>query len=390
MLRLMFLSCFALLGCATHSPIGVQTPSAPTLAIPSDARPFLAGVAATFQRDCRSYQGDKETLQLLEKACAMGDVTGCRKGAYRIACGIGAAAEPARAETMAKVGCDHNDVESCNAAGVFALARPNVSADDVARAVKSYEHSCSVDQERASTLALVYDMGLGVPKDAQRGNALLDQACERKNANACYNLGWVNEQRSEFARAVALYKQACDMNLPQGCVNLGVLHERGQGVPLDPAEAARLFEKGCTGGFAIGCADLGHYYDAGSGVAKDPLRAVAFYEKGCTGSWAPACTALGFHAESGAAGCHKTKAVAWRSTRRAARVATTRAAPTSGFSSSTAKAASRRTSRWPSASSSAPATEAPRRAATTSAWPSCPRAGSPRIRRARRSLPRGV
>jgi len=48
-------------------------------------------------------------------------------------------------------------------------------------------------------------------------------------------------------------KKACDRGNAQGCFNLGLMYTKGQGVKQDDFKAKELFGKACDGEVARGC-----------------------------------------------------------------------------------------------------------------------------------------
>jgi TPR repeat protein len=75
------------------------------------------------------------------------------------------------------------------------------------------------------------EQGRGGPKDAARAVPLYTEACERENAEACFNLGELHQfglsgVAQDRVKAVALFKKACAIGLPPACENLEKLGER--------------------------------------------------------------------------------------------------------------------------------------------------------------------
>src|SRR4029450_11834552 len=70
------------------------------------------------------------------------------------------------------------------------------------------------------------------------------------------------------ARALSLVVAACDRGDAVGCLELGHLHSQGwYGLTRNPAEALRAFERACTLGEPIGC-------DQASGLLSPGARGV--------------------------------------------------------------------------------------------------------------------
>jgi uncharacterized protein len=61
--------------------------------------------------------------------------------------------------------------------------------------------------------------------------------------------------------------------------NLALMHEKGEGVARDKAEAVRLWREAAGLGEARAIAKLGYLYDHGDGVPKDKAEAARLYQK---------------------------------------------------------------------------------------------------------------
>ncbi|MBP9086109.1 MAG: sel1 repeat family protein [Kofleriaceae bacterium] len=92
---------------------------------------------------------------------------------------------------------------------------------------------------------------------AQARDATYQQACKGGDMVSCTNLGVLYEQGigvpKDATKAAALFEQACKGGDMVGCANLGILHADGTGVPKDATKAAALFQQACAGGLAQAC-----------------------------------------------------------------------------------------------------------------------------------------
>jgi len=148
-----------------------------------------------------------------------------------------------------------------------------------------------------SVLAVLYEHGTGVGKDAARALALYKQACDGQVPAGCAHLARLYETGSgvaqDAARADVLYKQACAGQGASACWDLASRYAQGEGVPKDLGFAAAVYKAACMGGEAAACSSLGVMYESGSGVLKDAGRAAALYKQGCDGGDAHSCANLG-------------------------------------------------------------------------------------------------
>jgi TPR repeat protein len=169
--------------------------------------------------------------------------------------------------------------------------------------------------------------GRGVARDADKGIAMLVQACEGGVPLACMaGIRWLADAshaqaikdghalrqrldvehdcligsgdactliggelyagRESFARDLArsatFYERGCDLGNGLACNNLGDALEYGLSVPRDLSRAASLYERACHAGRPIGCSNLGHLLEHGEGVAQDVARARSLYRDACT------------------------------------------------------------------------------------------------------------
>ena len=96
-------------------------------------------------------------------------------------------------------------------------------------------------------LGVIYDEGLGVPKNA--------------------------------AKAMEWYRKAAELGNAEAQFNLGGVYRDGKGVPKDAAKAAEWFQKAAAQGLAEAQYWLGRMYHFGKGVPKDSVKAAQWYQK---------------------------------------------------------------------------------------------------------------
>jgi TPR repeat protein len=90
-------------------------------------------------------------------------------------------------------------------------------------------------------LGVMYDNGLGVPKDA--------------------------------VQAVSWYRKGADQGLAQAQHNLGVMYEHGLGVPKDAVQEVSWFRKAADQGNAPAQFNVGLMHGKGDGVPRDSVQA---------------------------------------------------------------------------------------------------------------------
>lgn len=80
---------------------------------------------------------------------------------------------------------------------------------------------------------------------------------------------------------IAKLRNGCIRVSLRDCAVLGYAYEKGNGMPVDYAEAVQLYQKACHGGDALGCNNLGYYHEIGRVVEKDRAEAVRLYQFAC-------------------------------------------------------------------------------------------------------------
>ena len=193
--------------------------------------------------------------------------------------------------------CDHGDVAKCFDVAMGYQSGNGVSRDAV-RAAKLLERICDKGSGQACfELALAYRSGVGVQPDIGRVSALFQKACEGAYASGCNNLGLFYLRGTSVikdeARAMNLFQRACDAGEAAGCMNLGRGYEFGQGVPKDDARAVAMYQRGCAAGNAAACANFGSAYFRGAGIDKDEARAVTLFRRACDDGSGVGCNSLG-------------------------------------------------------------------------------------------------
>lgn len=188
----------------------------------------------------------KESLIVLAKACKMGSAFGCEL--------MGDLLEDASYKIM-----------------------------DKAIAAKAYDRGCSLGRGMSCwSLAMMYFEGNGVPKNADKGVALLSKACQAGSADECNDLADVYTKgqygvEKDLNMAFRANDRACDLDA--GWCFSAIKSAQLLGKDKTAAEyALRACEKGQD---AEACGILGDFYNGGKGVSKDPDKAKAFWTRGC-------------------------------------------------------------------------------------------------------------
>ena len=86
-------------------------------------------------------------------------------------------------------------------------------------------------------LAIIYETGIGVPKDLAIAKGWLKKAADRGNAKAMHNVGVYLAQgiqgKPDYATAVSWFRKAAERDVRDSQFNLGILMARGLGTLRD-------------------------------------------------------------------------------------------------------------------------------------------------------------
>jgi len=167
-------------------------------------------------------KNEAKAIELLEKACELSSMAGCRAAA-----GLMVDAEPSQAEAaipLAEKACAVKFKDSCFVLGAALFN----SKKRYTVALEHLDAACT-------------DEKLG----KQQG-----YACNLAGAIAFDGLG----MRKDAKRALGYLERSCDKNFREGCLNAGRIHSSGAGgVRADKKKGAELLSKACTLGEKAAC-----------------------------------------------------------------------------------------------------------------------------------------
>jgi len=202
-----------------------------------------------------------------------------REGAHDPALALfGMASEAGLAAARTKLGDYHN----------FGIGPVD---EDHARAVTLYRAAAEEgDAPAQSTLAIMYQLGRGVPRDPERMVALLQQSAEAGYHVAQSRLADLYMTGAgvpgalartldlpDPVRAAELYRAAADQGSSEAEAALAELLEGGDEAFDDPQVRVKWLRHAAEQGEARALNALGFLHERGEGVAYDPERAAALY-----------------------------------------------------------------------------------------------------------------
>lgn len=176
--------------------------------------------------------------------------------------------------------------------GDYFLFGVGPQGQDIAKAVTHYQSAAELgDAAGMTTLALLYQVARGVPRDPSRMVELMTMAADKGYHFAQYRLAqtYLNGDgipgRSDsslgipdVSKAVDYYTRAADAGNLSAALELSSLYaDAASGVPENPAEEVRLTRMVSQSGHPPAIAKMGVYYETGRGVAYDPKIAAGLY-----------------------------------------------------------------------------------------------------------------
>lgn len=151
--------------------------------------------------------------------------------------------------------------------------------------IAACERSCRNGNDSCMFLSNELREAPTTPERVARSVTILEDFCERGNADACRAIAVMfdtgKEIKMDVPRSFVFYDRACKKGHDTACLEVGIAYYLGQGIAKDPAIAVGYFDRMCTRGTAGACSWFGHAHREGSGVVKDLVRAQSLYEKDC-------------------------------------------------------------------------------------------------------------
>jgi uncharacterized protein len=113
------------------------------------------------------------------------------------------------------------------------------------------------------------------------------------DAQKIFQSGVTSYQEGQYSKALEQFKRAADLNYPLANWAVGLLFAKGQGTPVNLAEANSWYRKAAEQGIAIAQGSLGYNLENGLGINKDETEAVKWYRKAAEQGLAPSQDSLG-------------------------------------------------------------------------------------------------
>jgi TPR repeat protein len=177
-----------------------------------------------------------------------------------------------------------------NARALYRLAWHNYKGEflprDPAQAARLLRQAIDRGDGRdaVSLLGLLHDLGEGVPKDVPQALSLYRKAAAAGSPQAhqrlAYHVYFGESLPRDPQEAARLLHRAIELgDRIEAKALLALLHERGEGVPQDLAQALKLYREAAEAGSHRAMFELGRLHEQGLGTRRNVAAAVGWYEK---------------------------------------------------------------------------------------------------------------
>ena len=155
---------------------------------------------------------------------------------------------------------------------------------DFTKAMYWYEQAAEQgDAKLQYDLGVRYLLGNDIPKDESKAVYWWQKSAAHQYAQAQYNLGLMYAQGKGVAadpkRSLTLYRLAAEQGLPAAQYALGLAYTTGQHLFIDYSEAYRLFKLAAEQGYPSAQYNLAALTESGEGVSADIEAALIWYRK---------------------------------------------------------------------------------------------------------------
>lgn len=215
----------------------LAAPKGSALLVPRKALPATAQPIAT---ESSSRTGSVGSIRAeLSEACDQEDDASCR------------ALRP-----LLRSACQAGDAKGCHALAMLLIwGKGGPQAHEAARTFE--ERSCALSLYESCRVAGLMLLSSRSQAERSRGRSLVNKACQKGIAEACYVMGVAYEtgdgMDSDVTRAVGFYVQGCSSGSAEACYRLALLYRDGRGVPQDASKADVLLAQACQSGVSNAC-----------------------------------------------------------------------------------------------------------------------------------------
>jgi localization factor PodJL len=173
------------------------------------------------------------------------------------------------------------ELDPANADASIADAAAKAKSDAEARAASKAKDRISARPVQGPQAANEVAGARQISASATTGaiSISLEQAAIRGDAVAQYELGLQRLSNGQTPEGVSLLRRAANQGLAMAQYRLAKLFERGEGVPVDLAQARQWTERAAAAGNRKAMHDLGVYYARGEGAPLDEASAFRWFRQ---------------------------------------------------------------------------------------------------------------
>jgi TPR repeat protein len=257
-----------------------HTPSERVIAPPS----LVPGASAYKLRD-KAKALKLEDLQNLEQKVAAGDPESVTTLALAFHEATLLKRDDAEALRLLHKAADQGFVAALESLGIFAELGIGMQQPSPKEALQWYKKAAEKGSlDAATNIALMYDDGIGIPKDPAQAMIWFRKAAEGGDGTAQYNLALIygrgKEVPKDYKESLRWLTTAADQNVLPAIVDLAAFYlHPPDGTPPDVSRAIHYYKKAADLGSLSAMAKLGEIFANGVEGKPDYEQAVTWYRK---------------------------------------------------------------------------------------------------------------
>lgn len=162
------------------------------------------------------------------------------------------------------------------------------------KAFPLYDKACKENNAEACyKVGFMYENKQSVKKDLDKALSMYELACEKGDGRSCYKVAKIYDNSGILKKeenidlALKFYKKSCEKDFGLACSNLGTLYLYTVDPDNNKNNAINAFKKACKNGVLLGCYTTGKMLEE-----KDMALSLSWYKLGCDRGDSQACFRL--------------------------------------------------------------------------------------------------